>query len=175
MKILFKMLFISLYLTSFSFTQQVIEGSGDSKDEPKAMKKKVESYALVQYFLLNASTLELTDSQRKELDNIKKDYLYPMIQKEAAFRISEMKVMDLLKNPDFNTEKVKSAIKMSVNLTLENALTSIDALTAIRHAVGLDNFNKLIGMMNYTPNDFKKNKDPIENDRDLLNEQIHTL
>lgn len=175
MRILFNMLLISLCLTSLSFAQQVIQGSGDITDEPKTMKKKVESYAMVLYFLMNANTLDLTDSQREELNIIKKDYLYPMIQKEAAFRISEMKVMDLLKNPDFNTEEVKSAIKISVNLTLENALTSIDALTAVRHAVGLNNFNKLIGMMNYIHNDFKKNKDPIENDRDLLNEQIQTL
>lgn len=175
MKQLFKMLLILLCLTSFSFAQQVIQENDYHKDEPETMKKKVESYVLVQYFLMNANTLDLTDSQREKLNNIKKDYLYPMIQKEANFRISEMKVMDLLKKPDFNTEELKSAIQMSINHTLENALLSIDALDAIRNAVGIDNFNKLIKLMNFSPRDMKKNKNPTENDQYLPDEHIQTL
>lgn len=175
MKQLFKMLLILLCFTSFSFAQQVIQENDYHKDEPKTMKKKVESYVLVQYFLMNANTLDLKDSQREKLNNIKKDYLYPMIQKEANFRISEMKVMDLLKKPDFNTDKLKSAIQMSINLTLENALLSIDALDAIRNAVGIDNFNKLIKLMNFSPRDMKKNKKPTENEQYLPDEHIQTL
>ncbi len=177
MKILFKMLLISLCLNSFSFAQQVIQQNDDHKGEVETMKmkKRVKSYVLVQYFLINASALDLTDSQRQDLDNVKKDYLDPMIQKEADFRISEVKVMDMLKETDFDPGKVKLAIEISINLTLENALMSIDALAAIRNAVGLDNFNKLIEMMNFTPNDMRKDKDPIENDRDSLNEEIRTI
>jgi uncharacterized protein YfkK (UPF0435 family) len=177
MKRLSILVFILLCITSVSFAQQVIQQNGDHKGEVETMKmkKRVKSYVLVQYFLINASALDLTDSQRQDLDNVKKDYLYPMIQKEADFQISEMKVMDMLKETDFDPEKVKSAIKISINLTLENALMSIDALAAIRNAVGLDNFNKLIEMMNFTPSDMRKYKYPIGNDQDSLNEQIRAL
>ena len=175
MKILITILFISLCLTSFSLAQQDIQQNYEYKDDFKTMEKRVQSYVMVQYFIANALTLDLTNSQRQQLDNVKKDYLYPMIQKETDFRVSEMKVMDLLKNPDFEAEKVKSAIKNTINLTLENALMSIDALAAIRKAVGIDNFNTLLEMMNSSPRDSEKNKNPIENDRYTPDKEIQTL
>lgn len=132
----------------------------------------MESYILVERFLINSGALDLPNSQRRKLDKIKQDYLYPMIQKEADFQISEMKVMDLLKETDFDPEKVKKAIELSINLTLENALMSIDALAAIREVVGFDNFNKLRGMVNLMPSDMKKNKYPTDKNQDSFNEQI---
>mgnify|MGYP001451911722 FL=1 len=92
------------------------KGEFNYQDTKIKQKKKVESYRLVQEFLLNASTLDLSESQRQQLDDIKEEYLYPMIQKEADFLISEMRVSDMLKEPDFNPEKIKRAIETSINL-----------------------------------------------------------
>jgi Spy/CpxP family protein refolding chaperone len=173
MKRLLTLLIILLCFASFSFAQQVIQQNGDHKDGGKTMKKnkRVESYMLVQQFLMNAENLDLTYSQRQELDNIKKDYLYPMIQKEADFQISETKVTDMLKEPDFDPEKVKSAIETSIKLTLENAIMSIDALAAIRNAVGMDNFNKLREMMNLMPGEMWNSNDKIKKNQDSSSEQ----
>jgi len=167
------LILILLCLTSVSFAQQELQEADDIKDKGKTMKKKkrVESYMMVQHFLINASALDLTDSQRQELDNVKKDYLYPMIQKETDFQISEMKIMDLLKETDFDPEKVKSVIEISINLTLENALMSIDALAAIRKAIVMDNFNKLREMMNLMPGGMRKSDDKIKKDQDSSSEQ----
>jgi|GEM_PF-1809829 len=139
-------------LTSFSFAEKAIQENNDFKYQETKLKKKtrVESYILVQEFLLYANTLDLTDSQRQELDSVKEDYLYPMIQNEVDFQISEMRVSDMLKAPNFDPEKIKKAIEISIKLTRENAIMTVDALDAIRKAVGIDNFNKVREMMNLT-------------------------
>lgn len=139
-------------LTSFSFAQKSVQENGDFKYQDSKLKKKkrVESYMLVQEFLLYASTLDLTDSQRRELDNVKENYLYPMIQNETDFQIYEMRVSDMLKAPNFDPEKIKEAIEISIKLTHENAIMSIDALDSIRKTIGIDNFNKVREMMNLT-------------------------
>lgn len=175
MKRLLTLMIISFCLTSFSFAQQTIQQDGDLKDKTMKKKKMVESYMLVQYFLMNSENLDLTSSQRQEIENIKRDYLYPMIQKEKDFKISNVKVMDLLKEPDFEPQEVKSAIETSIKLSMENALMSVDAIAAIRKAVGMDNFNKLREMMNLLPSEMQKNDDEIEKKQDSPNEQIKSL
>ena len=52
---------------------------------------------------------------------------------------------------------------------------SIDALAAIRKAVGIDNFNKLIGMMNLMPSEIRKNDDKIKKNQDSSNEQNRAI
>ncbi len=163
--------------TSFSFAQKALQENGDIEYQDSKLKKKkrVESYMLVQEFLLYASTLDLTDSQRRELDNIKEDYLYPMIQNETDFQISEIRVSDMLKAPNFDPEMIKKAIEISIKLTRENAIMSIDALDAIRKVVGIDNFNKLRGMMNLTTGGMIESDDKEKNNQDSSNGQNKSL
>lgn len=164
-------------LTSISFAQKAMQENDDFKDQDTKLKKKqrVESYILVQEFLLYASTLDLTDSQRQELDSVKEDYLYPMIQNEMDFQISEMRVSDMLKGPNFDPEKIKKAIDISIKLSRDNAIMAIDALDAIRKAVGIDNFNKVREMMNLTTGGMIENDDKEKNNQDSSNEQDGAL
>ncbi len=168
---------ILLALTNFSFAQKAIQENGDFKyqDTKLKKKKKVESYILVQEFLQYASILDLADSQRQELDDVKENYLYPMMQREADFQISEMRVSDMLKAPNFDPEKIKKAIEMSIKLTRDNAITSIDALDAIRKTVGIDNFIKLREMMNLTTGGMIESNDEEKNNQGWSNGQNKTL
>jgi Spy/CpxP family protein refolding chaperone len=168
---------ILLTLTNFSFAQKATQENGDFKyqDTKLKKKKKVESYMLIQEFLQYASTLDLTDSQRQELDNVKENYLYPMMQREADFQISEMRVSDMLKAPNFDPEKIKKAIEISITLTHDNAIMSIDALDAIRKAVGIDNFNKVREMMNLTAGGMIESDDKEKNNQDPSNGQNRAL
>lgn len=130
---------------------------------------------MVQEFLQYASILDLADSQRQELDDVKENYLYPMMQREADFQISEMRVSDMLKAPNFDPEKIKKAIEMSIKLTRDNAITSIDALDAIRKTVGIDNFIKLREMMNLTTGGMIESNDEEKNNQGWSNGQNKTL
>jgi hypothetical protein len=161
-------------IASVSVAQQGMGKKGDFNYQDTKIKKekKVESYRLVQEFLLNASTLDLSESQRQQLDDIKEEYLYPMIQKEADFQISELRVSDMLKEPDFNPEKIKRAIETSINLTRENAIMSVDALNAIKNVIGIQNFNKIRAMMNLFP---QKSGEKIRNDQESSNEDSKSL
>lgn len=171
------LMLICLSFTSISIAQQVPQQYEDHNIESKTTnkKKKVESYLMVQHFIMNAEKMDLTYSQRQKLDNIKQEYLYPMIQNEAEFQISEMNVMDLLRQQDFEPEKIKSAIQKSINITLQNALMSIDALAAIREAVGIDNFNILREMMNLIPKEMRDSEDKLKKNKGLQNEKIKSL
>ena len=102
---------------------------------------------MVHHVLMKANTLDLTDAQKKELANIQDKYLYPLVQKEADFKISHMKIMSMLQDPNFDASKVKAEIKASNDINLELANMSIDALTAIRKTIGIDKFKKISGMM----------------------------
>jgi hypothetical protein len=102
---------------------------------------------MVQHVLMKASTLELTDAQKRELAGIPEKYLYPMVRKEADFRISHMKIMNMLQDPNFDPDKVKAEVKASNDINLEMANMSVDALAAIRKAIGVENFKKAKGMM----------------------------
>jgi hypothetical protein len=102
---------------------------------------------MVQHVIMKANTLDLTDAQKKELANIEEKYLYPLVQKEADFKISHMKIMSMLRDPNFDPSKVKAEIKASNDINLEMANTSVDALVAVRNAIGLENFKKARLMM----------------------------
>jgi hypothetical protein len=58
-----------------------------------------------------------------------------------------MRIMDMLHDPDFDTAKLKSGIKTSNQISLEMADMTADALTAIRKAVGPENFKQVMKMM----------------------------
>ena len=103
-----------------SFAQQMTEHKGEQQKQmmektemgkmmemKKGMKHHMQSgmhsmkYSMmVHHILMRANTLDLTDAQKKELEDIKKEYLYPMVQKESDFKISHMKIMDKFNNPE---------------------------------------------------------------------------
>lgn len=158
---------ILLCFTSLSFAQQMTEQEGEQQKKrmekmdmgkmmemKKGMKDHMQSgmhsmkYSMiVHHILMKANALDLTDVQKKELADIKIEYLYPMVQKESDFKISHMKIMDMFHNPEFDTAKLKSEIKTSNQLNLELANMMVDALTATRKSIGLDNFKKIMKMM----------------------------
>jgi hypothetical protein len=102
---------------------------------------------MVQHVIMKANTLDLTDAQKKELANIEEKSLYPLVQKEADFKVSHMKIMSMLRDPNFDPSKVKAEIKASNDINLEMANMSVDALVAVRNAIGLENFKKARLMM----------------------------
>ena len=102
---------------------------------------------LVERALMKAnSLLNLTDTQRKELAGIPEKYIYPMIRKEADLKISHMKIIGMLHDPNFDPAKVKSETKASNEIKLEMADMAIDALAYIRNTIGVENFKKVSEM-----------------------------
>jgi hypothetical protein len=89
---------------------------------------------IVNHVLMNANTLKLTDIQDK--------YIYPMIRKEADFKISHMKIMNMLQDPNFDPANVKAEVKASNDINLDMANMSVDALAAVRKAIGVENFKQ---------------------------------
>jgi uncharacterized protein YnzC (UPF0291/DUF896 family) len=102
---------------------------------------------LVHGAIMCAESLELTDSQKKELEAVREKFLYPMVKKEADFRISHMKIVDMMHDAEFDPAKLKAEIKVANGIELELANMAVDAAVAIRNAVGIDNFKKITGMM----------------------------
>ena len=102
---------------------------------------------MVHHIMMKASTLDLTAAQKKEFAGINEKYLYPIVRKEADFKISHMKIMDMLHDPDFDPAKLKSEIKTSNQISLEQADMMVDALATIRKTVGSENFTQVMKMM----------------------------
>jgi Spy/CpxP family protein refolding chaperone len=145
MRRLIASLVILLFVTSLSFAQGMMQ---QKKGRMGMMGGMHHMYSMmIHHVLMKASALNLTDAQKKELANIQEKYLYPMVRKEADFKISHMKTMDMLQDPNFDPVKVKAEAKVSSDISLEMANMSIDALAAIRKAIGVENFKKVKGMM----------------------------
>jgi hypothetical protein len=155
------MMFALICLTSFSFAGQMTQEMGDqqgdmmSKGMMMDMKKGMGDHMtgdsmmysmMVHHILMKASALDLTDTQTKNW-RIKEKYLYPIVRKGADFKISQMRIMDMLHDPGFDPAKFKSEIKTSNQINLEMADMMADALTAIRKAVGPENFKQVMKMM----------------------------
>jgi len=102
---------------------------------------------MVNHVLMKANTLNLTETQKKELANIQEKYIYPMVRKEADFKISHMKIMNMLQDPNFDPAKVKAEAKASNDINLDMANLLVDALAAIRKTIGVENFKKATQMM----------------------------
>jgi Spy/CpxP family protein refolding chaperone len=157
MRNLITSLLILLLTAGLSFPQGMMQGKqgqtgmmgrGMMGTQGGMMGEMPHMYSMmVQHVIMKANTLDLTDAQKKELVNIEEKYLYPLVQKEADFKISHMKIMSMLRDPNFDPSKVKAEIKASNDINLEMANMSIDALAAIRNAIGLENFKKARLMM----------------------------
>ncbi|HEX9665334.1 MAG TPA: hypothetical protein VGA95_02135 [Thermodesulfobacteriota bacterium] len=102
---------------------------------------------MIHHLLMKANNLELTDQQKKELSKINEMFLYPIVQKEADFKISHIKVMDLLHDPNFDPSKVKEEIKNSNDINLAMADLYVNGLVSIRKTIGLENFKTIMGPM----------------------------
>jgi Spy/CpxP family protein refolding chaperone len=99
---------------------------------------------MIHHLLMKANSLELTDEQKKELSKINETYLYPIIQKDADFKISHIKVMDMLHDPNFDPAKVKEEIKNSNDISLAMADLYVNGLVSIRKTIGVENFKKIM-------------------------------
>lgn len=157
MKRLIASVVILLFAASLSFSQGMMQqekgqmglmSKGMTVMHGGMMRGMPHMYSMVvHHVIMKANTLDLTDAQKKELADIQEKYLFPMVRREADFKISHMKIMDMLQDPNFDSAKVKAEIKVSNDINLEMANMSVDALTATRNAIGIDKFKKISGMM----------------------------
>lgn len=102
---------------------------------------------MVHHALMRAQSLNLTDNQRNRLANVREKFVYPVVRKEADFKISHMKIMDMLHNPNFDPARLKAEIKTSNQLNLEMANTAVEGLSTIRNIIGIENYRKITQMM----------------------------
>lgn len=117
MKRLIASLFILICLTSLALTQEMSQQKGEqqkdmmSKGKMMGMEKGMRDHMMysmmVHHVLMKANTLDLTDTQKQDLANIREKYLYPTVRKEADFKISHMKTMDMLHDPNFDPANLK--------------------------------------------------------------------
>lgn len=144
-----KMLWVFLIVfTIFLSAEETMSNDYKYIDIKKEQKiKEVSIIQLLEYYLIQANNLEITDDQRKGLSDLPKKYIYPMTIKNAEYEISVLDVVDILTNPNFNTDELKSALKKSKAQALEMSLLSVDAIDEIRQIIGLDNFTIIMNSM----------------------------
>jgi Spy/CpxP family protein refolding chaperone len=139
---------ILVIATSLSFAQGIMRENGEQSGGQMEMMSMDGGMSpkvcnmIVHHVFIKANTLNLTNAQRKELANIRDKYFYPMVHKEADFKISHMKIMDMLQDPNFDPAKVKAEIKALNDIDVEIENMSVDALAAMRKAIGIENFKK---------------------------------
>ena len=102
---------------------------------------------MLNHTIMMARTLDLTDKQNKELTDIQEKYLYPTIKKGADFRISHIKIMNMVHDPNFDKEALKSEIKVANDLSLQMANSFVDGLAEVRKTIGLENYKEIMGPM----------------------------
>jgi len=101
---------------------------------------------MVHHVIMKANDLDLTETQKKEIAGLNDKYLYPLVQKEADFRTAHMKVIDMMKDPNFDATALKTEIKSSNELNTDMADMMVDALASARKTLGPDNFKKCMTM-----------------------------
>ncbi len=111
---------------------------------------------MIHHLLMKANDLELTDDQKKELSKINETYLYPIVKKDADFKISHIKVMDMLHDPNFDPAKVKEEIKNSNDISLAMADLYVNGLVSIRKTIGVENFKKIMAPTPMMPRQMMK-------------------
>lgn len=111
---------------------------------------------MLHHALMKANDLDLTPEQKKELSNVNETYLYPIVQKDADFKISHIKVMDMLHDPNFDPSKIKEELKNSNDINLAMADLYVDGLVSIRKTIGLENFKKIMAPIPITGGEMMK-------------------
>ena len=178
MKRLFASVLIMMCLTSLATVQvmgqqtsepkQGMMSQGDMTGMGSHMMGGSMMYSMmVHHALMKANTLNLTQAQKKELSDVNEKYLYPIVRKEADFRISHLKMMDMLHDPGFDPSMLKSEIKTSNQLNMEMADMLVDALTTIRKTVGPENFKQCMPM----PADWRMKSGMMQNGQMIQNKQ----
>lgn len=144
-----KMLLVCLFLfTIFLSAEETMSNDYKYIDIKKEQKnKEVSIIQLLEYYLIQANNLEITDDQRERLSDLPKKYIYPITIKNAEYEISVLDVVNILTNPNFNTAELKSTLKKSKAQALEMSLLSVDAIDEIRQIIGLDNFTIIMKSM----------------------------
>ncbi len=190
MKRLIGFVLVLMCLASLSFAQQMPEQEtrqgqqmmdmGNMMEKMKGMKDHMKSgmhstmyTMMIHHILIETNTLDINEAQKNELSAIKEKYLYPIVQKEADFKISHMKIMDMLHDPNFDAEKLRSEIKISNQINLDLSDMMIDALTSIRKAIGLDNYEQIMKMMPLMSGGMMKSEEMQKEGSSSEHEQHH--
>lgn len=143
MKLLYIILVAVFFFPSYAMS---IENPGEQVEtkRPGSSVSNTSMSKVLEYLLIEAQKMELDNEQRKILMDVRTKYLVPLIRKEADYNLTRLKVVDMMQNPDFDTEKLKVKTKELKEQAWEMSEIAIDALDEIRDVVGLENFRKLM-------------------------------
>lgn len=143
MKLLYIILVAIFFFPSYTMS---IENPGEQVEtkRPGSPVSNTSMSKVLEYLLIEAQKMELDNEQRKRLIDVRNKYLVPLIRKEADYNLTRLKVVDMMQNPDFDTEKLKVKTKELKEQAWEMSEIAIDALDEIRDVVGLENFRKLM-------------------------------
>jgi|GEM_PF-1305360 len=123
-------------------------GMGSNMRPGMQMNAHYDMYTrMLNHTIMMARTLDLTEKQNGELTGIQEKYLYPAVKKGADFRISHMKIMTMVHDPNFDRETLKAEIKVANDLSLQMANSFVDGLAEVRKTIGMDNYKKIMGPM----------------------------
>jgi len=153
-------LVILICFAGLSFGQSLMQEKGKQGDGQKGMGKDMNGIQgeikvkgppmmskIVQDFLNKASSLDLTETQKKELSKIREKYVYALVRNEGDYKVAHMKVNDMLMNPEFVPKNVKAEIKALLEFSLEEVNTAIDAIAALRDVIGVENLKVVMREM----------------------------
>ncbi len=97
--------------------------------------------------IMRANSLGLDDKQVGELSAIQEKYVFPIIREESEFKISHLKIVKMLQDPDFDPKAVKEEMGASNKLHEKMTESYVDGLAAIRDVVGAQDFKRLRAMV----------------------------
>ena len=157
MKRLSVSILILMFLTSFALAQgtgQNTQGQTPGTMMPhgnmyghmhgSTMNRPMMYSMMVNNVIMKADTLDLTDTQKKEISGLNDKYLKPLSQKESDFRDEHM--MNMMKDPNFDPKALKAAIKSSNDLNMDMADMMVDALAEARKTLGPEKFAQCMTM-----------------------------
>jgi len=142
MKRLLYMPVVLLLFFSISFAQGTLETQKNIEIGLTPLMSK-----MLNFLIIKANTLGLTEKQREELDLIQEKYIFPLAIKEAEHNISRMKVINVIQEPDFDPEEAKKASETLKQTALDMSFMLIDGLVEIREVIGLENYSIITSRM----------------------------
>jgi len=90
-----------------------------------------------------AENLDLTEKQREKLALIQEKYVFPLARIEAENLIARMKLVNIIKDPNFDLTEAKKATKTLQESTLERDYMLLNGLVELRKVIGLKNYKKI--------------------------------
>ncbi len=163
------LLIVSVIFTNPVFAQGMMDKKGrmmqtHSQMKTPTMMKGHHMYTMMlNHLITRAQSLDLSEEQENNLDEIREKYLYPAVEKEADFKIAHMKVMSKLHDPEFDRKDIKKQIRTTNDISVELANMYIDGLAEVRSTIGIENFKKLVKPVPMMMRDGMMYKDSNEN------------